>query len=210
MSFCILLALPVAANALQPQFAFVRYDNGKIVTSVALADSIPEQVLKYMNKGVPVAIEYAVELWKEKSEWFDSRTGHADVIYKVRYDSWEKRYAVVRISEGLVIEHSLNREREAIDLLTSSGRIKFAADDTGGHYYLRAQATIKTMSFSNYKEVESWLRGGISDARPPSLEEAPDKVGEFIFNMALKVSGISDMTGQAKTAPFKLQNLPTP
>lgn len=206
----ILWALPAPAAALEPKFGPIRYDKGQVSTTVTLADSLPDQIIKYMNKGVPIAVEYNIEIWRENPGWFDRPAAKSAVLYKVRYDSWEKRYAVAQISEGLTIEHALNREREAIDLLTSSGRQQFAVTDSSQYFYLRARLIIKTMSFSNYKEVESWLRGGISEARAPNLEETPDKVGEFIFNMALKVSGLSDLTGQVKTEPFKLGDLPIP
>jgi hypothetical protein len=108
----------------------------------------------------------------------------------------------------LVIENTLQSERETLDLLSSSGIDTMAVDDTSGVFYLVGRLTIKTMSFSNYKEVESWLKGGISNAKKPEFQDAPSKISEFVFNMALRVSGLKDISREIRSPSFKLGDLP--
>ncbi|OGC93427.1 MAG: hypothetical protein A2W25_02305 [candidate division Zixibacteria bacterium RBG_16_53_22] len=195
-------------DAIEPAFKFTHCENGQILTQLALTDSLPPELIGYVDKGVPISVEYRLELWRVRPGWFDQLAGQAKVDYRIRFDPWEKEYTVVQKIPGLVIENILYEEEEAIDLLMSSGQVAFVPDDSAGEYYLAGSIVVKTMSFSSFKEVESWLKGEVSDIKKPSLEDAPDKVGEFIFNMALKISGLKNHSGETKTSVFGLDQLP--
>ena len=62
------------------------------------------------------------------------------------------------------------------------------------------------MSLSNLKEVESWLKGEISGAKKPDIKDAPDKLGEFLFNTALKISGLKNISEEIRTPFFKIED----
>lgn len=203
-----LLCISTAASALEPQFKYVKSDHGNIQTEIAIIDSLPQELIAYINKGVPVSFEYRLELWREKEGWFDVQAAGADISIKVRYDTWEKQYSVVQTSKALTIENELDGERETIDLLRSTNMQTLELNDTSGVYYLYGSLTIRTMSFSNYKEVESWLKGGVSDVKKPQLQDAPDRVGEFVFNMAMKMSGLKDIVREFGSGRFTIGELP--
>ncbi len=196
------------SKAVEPAFSNLKYGNGAIQCGLKLTDSLPSELIGYINKGVPILFIYRLELWRERSGWFDKLLGAAETNFKVRFDSWEKRYSVVQSTEDLIIENSLGSERETIELLSSIEPDSFEVDDTSGVFYLVGRLTIKTMSFSNYKEVESWLKGGISSAKKPELENAPDKLGEFVFNMALRVTGLKDISREVRSESFTIDHLP--
>jgi hypothetical protein len=210
--FCLivisLLALGSTAEAAQPAFRYIKYENGTILTSFAIQDSLPQELITYLNKGVPISFDYEVELWKVRQGWFDKLLDKTAISFQVRYDPWEKQYSVLQTLRDLTIENTLKGERETIDLVNSSGRISFAISDTAGLYYIVGRLAIKTMSFSNFKEVESWLKGGISGAKKPDLQEAPDKFGEFVFDLALKISGLKNISDEVKSQEFMISQLP--
>jgi hypothetical protein len=161
-----------------------------------------------MNKGVPILLEYKLGLWKERAGWFDRLLDDSQISYKVRYDPWEKQFSVVQIGAEVVIENILNSEREVLDLLKSSGQISLELDDTTGIYYIAGNLSIKTMSFSNYREVESWLKGELSDVSRPRLQDAPDRVSEFLFDMALKITGLKNISREFRSERFEIKDLP--
>jgi hypothetical protein len=204
----LLFFMEAKAEALKLEFGYIKYDSSSILTRLNISDSLPPELTGYINKGVPILLTYRLEVWRLRPGWFDKLVDHSETAFKVRYDPWEKHYAIVQTSENLTIENSLQSQREALDLLSSSGPAKQAIDDTTGVFYLMGRLTIKTMSFSNYKEVESWLKGGISDAKKPELEDAPSKVGEFVFNMALRITGLKDITREIRSDEFKITDLP--
>ena len=196
------------AKAKDSGFRYIKCQDDSILTCYALQDSLPSELITYLNKGVPISFDYNIELWRERSGWFDKQVDKIAVSYRVRYDPWEKEYLVVQTDGNLTIDNTLKGQRETIDLVKSSGVNSLSFDDSSGIYYLVGNLTIKTMSFSNYREVEAWLRGDISDAKRPDLQEAPSKFGEFIFDMALKISGLKNISQDSKTQKFKISQLP--
>lgn len=208
LAVLLLLSLSQKALALEPVFKYITTDSISIQSKIIISDSFPSELIGYINKGVPILVQYRLELWRERSGWFDKLVSESQIIYKIRFDSWDKEYAVVEDRGDLVIENTFRGEREALELLSSSGGDNLPIDDNEGVFYLVGRLTIKTMSFSNYKEVESWLKGGISNAKKPELEDAPSKVSEFVFNMALRVSGLKDISREIQSTSFKIGDLP--
>jgi hypothetical protein len=203
----IVLFSSITISAIEPAFQYIKIENAKLVTKIVITDSLPTELVTYINKGVPILFQYKIELWRERPGWFDELQERNEVSYKVRYDPWEKEYSVVQLGRDQTIENALRDQREAIDLLKSTGPVSFSVSDTGKVFYLTGELTIKTMSFTNFKEVESWLKGEISNARKPDLKEAPDKIGEFVFDMALKISGIKNNSSTISSSKFKLDTL---
>ena len=204
----VILFKGIEAEAIEPEFKAIRFANTALQTNIIITDSLPSDLIEYMNKGVPIFFEYRIELWVEKPGWFDVLIESGIVSYKVRYDPWEKQYSVVYSSKAMTVDNILDDERETIELLKSIGRYEIAIEDTSGSFYLLGKLKIRTMSFSNYKEVESWLKGEISGAQKPQLQDAPDKVGEFVFNLALRITGFKDMEYEFKSSHFKIGDLP--
>jgi hypothetical protein len=198
-----------SARALEPAFQYVRFEEGRIFTRLVEPDSLPAELIGYINKGVPIAAEYTIELWRARASWFDGLAEKISIDYRIRFDPWEKEYAVVRSAQNLVIENILDDEDEAIEMLTSSGQVAFSNFDSLAEYYLTGSLVIKTMSFSNFREVESWLKGEVSDIKKPNLEDAPEDVGEFIFNLALKISGLKSHSGDTQSGIFIPSRLKT-
>jgi hypothetical protein len=203
----VVLLSSVSGQAIEPSFQFIKIQNTQLITIISIIDSLPAELVTYINKGVPVLFQYKIELWRERSGWFDELQERNEVSYKVRYDPWEKEYSVVQVGRDQTIENTLRNQREAIDLLMSTGPVSFSVSDTDKVFYLTGELTIKTMSFTNFKEVESWLKGEISNAQKPDLKEAPDKIGEFVFDMALKISGIKNISNAISSQRFKLDTL---
>jgi hypothetical protein len=179
-----------------------------ILTDLAVVDSLPARLIEYINKGVPVAFEYALEIWKTRRGWFDGRITESELTYRVRYDTWEKNYTVMQIKPDLTIEHILSDQREVLDLVIATRRVSIPLNDTSGTFYIVGKLSIKTMTLSNFKEVESWLKGEISGARKPDLESASDDFGDFLFNTALKITGLQNISDEIKTEKFRIGDLP--
>ena len=207
----ILFALIVSAssaNALEIRFEYVDSRSDTVIAKLSIADSLSEKLVEYIDKGVPIGFEYQVELWRVRAGWFDQQIAVYDIAYKVRYDTWAKRYTVLAITSDLVVENTLSRKREALDLILSSDKIVLSIKDRDGVYYLVGKFTAKVMTLSNFKELESWLKGEISEVEKPNIREASDKIGEFLFNTALKVTGLENISENIKTENFGLDDLP--
>ncbi len=190
------------------EFRYLKFNEGSVLTDLAIVDSLPARLIEFINKGVPAAFEYRLELWKTRRGWFDRHIANRELTYRVRYDTWEKKYTVTQIKSDLTIEHILSNNREVFDLVTTTSRVSIPLNDTSGTFYLVGKLTIKTMTLSNFKEVESWLKGEISGAKKPDLKSAPDDFGEFLFNTALRITGLQNISNEIKTENFRIGDLP--
>ncbi|MEE9554360.1 MAG: DUF4390 domain-containing protein [candidate division Zixibacteria bacterium] len=202
------LIVPVSSNALEIGFKYVNSGSDTIITELSIIDSLSEKLIEYIDKGVPVGFEYRVELWKVRQGWFDKQITINEIKFRIRFDTWSKKYTVLEISPDLVVENTLTRKREMLDLILSSDRIFLPFNDSTGVYYLVGKIVIKVMTLSNFREVESWLKGEISGIEKPNIRKAPDKISEFLFNTALKVTGLENVSKDIKTGIFELNDLP--
>ncbi len=196
------------ADALDIGFKYVESGGDTLETALVVIDSLPEKLHEYIDKGVPISFEYNVELWKVRSGWFDSRAVSGDIAYKIRYDTWEKRYTVLEITPLLVVENILPRKREALEMILSSGKMQIPVDYTNGDFYLIGKISVKVMTLSNFREVESWLKGEISEVEKPNIRDASNRIGEFLFDTALKVTGLENIAESIRTSNFQLDELP--
>ncbi len=204
--FILILLQFSAAFAINIEFSSIKYENEKITVKLAARDSLPDNIIGYIKKGVPITFDYKIELWKSRAGWIDKLKGNTGVEYRLRYDSWEKQYTIISQEPELTVEHTLGKEREAIEVILTTGRLSIPLKQTEGQFYIVGKLTIKTMSFSNFMEVESWLKGEISGAGKPKLKSAPNKFGEFIFNTALKISGLKNISEETRTSTFEIKD----
>lgn len=204
--FCFLLLPFSISGAVNLEISSASIEKNVITAEISINDSLPSDLTGHMKKGVPISFDYKLELWRSRAGWLDKLEDKAGIVYRLRYDTWDGGYTVISEQSHLVIENILEEDREASDLVKSSGRLTVSIDDTTGQFYMVGKLTIKTMSLSNLQEVESWLKGEISGAKKPRIKDAPDKFSEFLFNTALKVSGLKNISAEIRTPFFEIKN----
>jgi hypothetical protein len=197
-----------SADAIEIGFEHVGWSDDTLTAELGITDSLTARLTEYINKGVPAAFEYRIELWRSRDRWFDRQTTSLDISYKVRYDMWTKKYTVLKIDPDFVVEYVLSKQRAVFELVFSTDRIGIPIDDTSGSYYLVGKLSVKIMTLSNFREVESWLKGEISHVEKNDIKKAPDKFGEFLFNTALSVTGLKNVSLETRTVMFRLRDLP--
>jgi hypothetical protein len=207
LAILVITALPFSVSkAIDLEISPIKFEDDAVTAEISINDSLPSNLTGYMKKGVPISFDYKLELWRSRAGWLDKLVDNVGIGYRLRYDTWEKGYTIISEQSRLTVEYILEEAREASDLVKSSGHLKMSIDDVSGDYYIIGKLTIKTMSLSNLKEVESWLKGEISGAKKPKIRDTPDKFSEFLFNTALKVSGLKNISEEIRTPFFEIKN----
>jgi len=62
LAFSIFGLLFGSSIAQTPQFKFIRLNKGVMQAEVVIPDSLPAELLNYIDKGVPVSFDYKFEL----------------------------------------------------------------------------------------------------------------------------------------------------
>lgn len=152
-----------------------------------------------LRHGRPLTFLYTVELWQERSHWFDSLVSSRVVEIRLRYDPWQEIYAVAGLGPD-VRQVLTPEEAEAVvsrHLHLKAGEISKLS--TEGRYYLVLHADIKTLTLHDLNEVEGWLRG---EVKSDTEKEAGLSIPRSLLRMFLGVSGLGDRTALLRSEPF--------
>ena len=152
-----------------------------------------------LRHGRPLTFLYTVELWQERSHWFDSLVSSRTLEIRLRYDPWQEIYAVAGL--GPEIRQALSPE-EAQDMVSRHLHLKageLSHLEAEGRYYLVLRADIKTLTLHDLNEVEGWLRG---EVKPDPDNTAGISIPRSLLRMFLGVSGLGDRSALLRSEPF--------
>ena len=163
-----------------------------------------KEIIQGLQKGMTAALEYQVQLWKQRPHWADQLISEKIIRMKVSFDNWERRYV-------------LDRPREDVRLLTED-RIKEQCSrlvnfplssqenlETGSRYIVTIKVVLQPMSVENYQEIKRWLAGEVREINPKAISssKAPGKkAGNWLLGLVLNLTGFGDRIITAKSATF--------
>ncbi len=168
-----------------------------------LIDPITEEALE---RGVPVTLVLGIEVWRERSAWFDRLEASCHLAYKLQLDTWDEVY-VVRDIEG--------RQEVFLDLAEARGALEDRRDVSvaplsalrdDSSYYLVVTAALKPLTVEDVEELEGWLSGEIESdrARKVGLLGLP----RAFFGVILDLTGFGARDDELRTPSFRRGELP--
>ncbi len=167
------------------------------LTLVNLIDAPTEEILE---RGVPVTLILDIEVWRERSAWFDRREASRHLAYKLQLDAWDEVY-VVRDKEG--------RQEIFLDLAEARGALESRRDlhiaplsvlRDDDNYYLVVTAALKPLTMEDVEELEDWLSG-------ETETDGGDGFGllglpKAFFGLVMGVTGFQDRNDVLRTPSF--------
>jgi hypothetical protein len=174
--------------------------SGFLWTDFSLDNALEGTTRDDLRHGRPLTFLYTLELWRERSHWFDALMDSRQLEIRLRYDPWQEIYAVAGL--GPDIREFLTLE-EADAGVSGHLHVKLAALENlkpDARYYVVIRADIKTLTLHDLNEVEGWLRGEVeSDADRESGASIP----RSLMRMLLGVSGLGDRSAVLRSDPFE-------
>lgn len=164
-----------------------------------LRNAIDKEILESMHDGVPTLLRYQVNVWKDRSSWYDKLINSVSFSYKVHYDNWDTLYCVTPLETLQDERIGAGDVAELIHLVCNQQRMKICpigALDSLSDYYVTISAEIRSLSAERVKEIDSWLGGGA---------EADDGGGMLGFVLGLFTS--RSQTAETKSDSFTLGGL---
>ncbi len=136
--------------------------NKNLVMQFQAKEVFTEKVIKFLNRGFTVRIDYTIELWQSRKFWFDRLDSQHVISYQIDFELFEKRYACSKLRGSKVIESKLDRKLDEIVLwttrpeslltITSADRL-----DQGASYYYNMEVLIATPTTENLKRLQERL-----------------------------------------------------
>ncbi len=184
-------------TGLRLQLEQVEAGSGFLWTDFSLMHALEGKTRDDLKHGRPLTFLYTVELWRERSHWFDSLVASHLLEVRLRYDPWQEIYAVAGL--GPDIRQYLTAE-EAEMGVSRHLHLKVAQLDNmraDCRYYLILRADIKTLTLHDLNEVEGWLRGEVKPGKEQGLS-----IPRSLMRMVLGVSGLGDRSALFRSDPF--------
>jgi hypothetical protein len=164
-----------------------------VTLEIDLHDRAVTKVLSSLQEGLPVEVSYEVEVWQERSRWFDRLVVSEPIAYLIRVDPWSDEFRVD--AEGFP-SRTFPTEADLEAWLRGQGPFEIAADPplgTGRSYYLAVRAAVVPLTEEQVGAVERWLGGGSGDRK--------GLTGVF-FDVVLKLSGLGGLEVSGRSERF--------
>jgi hypothetical protein len=166
-----------------------------------------EKVIKFLNRGFTVRVDYNIELWRRRKFWFDSLDEQHNVSYQINFEPLEKRYIWLK-SENETITSKLERQLDKIVRWTTLPEPPLVIAPVGklassAEYYYSIEITIATLTAENIRDLQKWL-GEFGEE-----EEEPSTLTKTSFRVAADfLSSRNHKKLSARSERFRLSSLP--
>lgn len=206
----LLLLIPVSGLTKGKKYRFgkIRGEKGTLVVDFQLRDLISNDVFNGLQKGMTAAIEYQVQLWKDRPHWVNQLVAEEIVRMKVSFDNWERRYVVTTPEEEPKL---LNEDgvRERCSELVNFPIASLEKLEQGSRYRIAIRVILQPMSVENYREIKRWLAGEVKEFNPKTLKSTKSpgkKAGNWLLGLVLNLTGFGDRVISAKSPVFTWEN----
>lgn len=128
-------------------------DNGRVFATLGAAAAITPDLQDIVRSGLLLTLDYAIELRRPSSFWFDRTIGRSTVGATAKFDPLTGKYHVDRLQDGKIMSSKVSeQESEMRTLLTEFEKVPVVLAEPlepNGDYYLhvRLRASPRT-SFS--------------------------------------------------------------
>ena len=156
--------------------------NGDLLMQFCAEEIFTGKVIKFLNRGFTIEVEYKIELWRRRRFWFDSLDGQHDISYRTNFEPLDKRYVCLKSQQGTAVTSKLNRKLDEIIQWVTCPEppltvIPVKQLDQKGKYYYNIEILIATLTTENIKHLQSWLSEfGGKEKEPSTLTKTSFKV----------------------------------
>jgi len=182
--------------------------NDNLVMQFQAKEVFTEKVIKFLNRGFTVRIDYTIELWQSRKFWFDRLDSQHTISYQIDFELFEKRYTCSKLRKDKVIESRLDRKLDEIVLWTTrpeSPMIITSSDqlDQDANYYYNMEILIATPTTENLKRLQERLsESGEEEKNVSTLTKATFRIARDY------ISSKNSKKLAARSEEFHLRDLP--
>ena len=181
---------------------------GNLVMQFQAEEVFTEKVIKFLNRGFTVRVEYKIELWRSRRYWFDRLDSQHNINYQIDFRPLEKRYMCVRSQQEPAVTSKLDQQLDEIILWATRPEppltvIPMERLDPEAEYYYNIEILVATLTAQNIKDLQKWLgEFGAEEEEPSTLTKTSFKVARDFL------SSKNNRKVSARSEKFHLYDLP--
>jgi len=204
MAVCAAGARP--AHALQISEAGIAQVDGWAAVSVRLSNVLSERIRNTLDRGMPTTVVVRVDLWRDRSGWFDPLVAEHSVFMRAFRNAW---------SDEFLLRRNLEPERSFLDIaeleteVTRPTRIlltPLAKLDPRSRYYAIVTVTVKPLTVEDLEAVEKWLSGEAKRTGKPGPGSIA-KLPRYLVGVLANLSGLGDEVTTWRSESFYTDEL---
>jgi hypothetical protein len=190
-------AAPAFAGDLQVEVA--GGDSLTLRITVQRANPLPEFVEERLERGIPATVGFQVDVWRDRSVWFDARELTQVEEFKLTRDAWTGTYKLIgadgtRSADSLSTIESILAERE-FRVPVSPGWCNGSSTR-----WVVVTAVVIPLTAKDLGEVEDWLVGELG-GKSRGILDLPGG----LFSIVRDLSGLGDRKSQGESRRFRLK-----
>ncbi len=174
-----------------------------ILTTTYFIDSLfSQKIITGLDRGLTVSIEYNIELWKKRPNWFDTSIQLCETWAKVAFFKLENRYIYQtpnekrRISSFQKVYGNLSK----IIQYPIIGAEKLQRNKT---YYFIISIKLKPLSNEDISEISAWLDGGENEkSGMDSTAASKNRITNQLMKMVVNFTGMGEKQFSAQSPNF--------
>lgn len=155
---------------------------GNLVMRFQANDVFSEKVVKFLNRGFTVKMEYNIELWRSRDYWFDRLDSQQNIGYEISFEPLEKQYRCIKTRNGITIASRIEKQLAKVASWVTMpdnplNIAPLATLDPESRYYYNIELLIATLTTENIKDLQRWMgEFEEKDEEPSSLAKTSFKV----------------------------------
>jgi len=201
------LALLGAAPALALEVSLdpPRAEGDYVWVDARLSDLFAPRIEESLTRGMPATLELHVELWRDRSGWFDRMLNSFDAPIRIRYEVSNELFWLERPGAAALAVPTLDSVVAVLSRPIALPAGRLATLQISGRYYLAVTATLKPLAVEDVEEVEGWLSGEVDKRR--SRFGFITALPRALFDAVRNVAGFGDQKARALSGEFDLDGL---
>lgn len=153
--------------------------------------------LDLMRSGFPLRLHFRLELWKERSGWFDRYITGVEWDAVARDDPLAEEFVLIRTGGGV---SRYNTTEDLAAALAVPYRVTLEARGDG-RFYLVARLEVTTLNDTDLEELSRWLKGDVTPA-VSGRENLGQALAHGAQRALVRIAGLPTLTLEGRSAVF--------
>ena len=150
-----------------------------------------------MRSGFPLRLHFRLELWRERSGWFDRYVTGVEWDAVARLDPLADEFILIRTGGGMT-RHTTTEDLAAALALPYRVALEARGD---GRFYLVAHLDATTLNDTDLEELTRWLKGDLTPA-VSGKENFGQALAHGAKRALVRIAGLPTVTLEGRTGTF--------
>lgn len=206
LGLALVAAWPAAARAVEILPVRLRENGGYLEAGVRLTGVLSDRVRGTLERGMPATVYVSVDVWRDRTGWFDQLVATERAVYRASMDVWAEDYTLQLGTEPARAISDLDGLESALEQPLRVPLVRVASLGPDRRYYVIVNVTVKPLTVEDLQNVEKWLSGEARRAGKPgpgSIARLPSYFVKVLTNF----SGLGDEGATYRSTDFDLESL---